>query len=63
MTLKDVIYLLGVVESAMIRNTGKANLIKRTTSQVYMDIDNGSIGYLEKDFSSQWKGIGYSQLG
>ena len=63
MTLNDVIYLLGVVESTMIWNTSKANLIKRTTSQVYMDIDNGSIGYLEKDFSSQWKGIGHSQLG
>ena len=34
MTLNDGIYLLGVVESAMIWNTSKANLIKRTTSQV-----------------------------
>ena len=42
MTLNDLIYLLGAAESAMIWNTGKANLIRRSTSQTSMDIENGT---------------------
>ena len=62
-TLNDLIYLLGTAESAMIWKASKANLIRRSTSQNFMDIENGDTGNPEKAFSSQWKGIGHSQLG
>ena len=48
MTLIYLTYLLVAFESAMIWHTGKANLIGRSTSQTYMDIDNGNIGRPEK---------------
>ena len=62
-TLNDLIYLLGAAESAMIWKASKANLIRRSTSQNFMDIENGDTGNPEQAFSSQWKGIGHSQLG
>ena len=48
MTLNDLIYLLGATESTMIWSTGRANLIRRSTSQTSMDFENGNIGYLVK---------------
>ena len=48
MNLNDLIYFLGAAESTMIWSTGKANLIRRSTSQTTMDIGNGNIGYPEK---------------
>ena len=62
-TLNDLIYLLGAAELAMIWKASQANLIRRSTSQNFMDIDNDDTGNPEKAFSSQWKGIGHSQLG
>ena len=48
MTLNDLVYLLGAAESTMIWRTDKANLIRRSTSQTYLDIDNGDIRSPEK---------------
>ena len=56
-TLNNLIYLLGTAESAMIWKASKANLIRRSTSQNFMDIDNGETGNPEKAFSSQEKGL------
>ena len=54
---------LGAAESTMIWKASKENLIRRSTSQNFMDRDNSDTGNPEKAFSSQLKGIGHSQLG
>ena len=48
LTLNDLTYLLVVAKSTMIWRTSKAILIGRSTSQTFMDIENGNIGNLEK---------------
>ena len=48
MTLNDLTYLLDAAESTMIWRTSKAILIGRSTSQTFMDIDNGNFGNPEK---------------
>ena len=62
-TLNDLTYLLDDAKSAVIWSISKANWIGRSTFQTYLDIENGDIGGPGKTFSSQWKGIGHSQLG
>ena len=48
MTLIDLSYLLIAAESEMIWRNSQANMGGRSTSQIFMDMDNGNIGSPEK---------------
>ena len=55
-TLNDLIYLLGATKLEMIQCTSKANLIRRSTSQNFMDKDNSDTGNPEMHSLPNGKG-------
>ena len=61
-TLIDLTYLFIVDESAMIWRTGKENLIRISTFQTSMDIENGNIKSPKKISLSKGKGKTKSEI-